>query len=360
MRAGTADAGTEKMRRGGSPDRRTRALPARAAILVAAGMLLIGLCVLSLAAGSKAVPLDEVFRAVFDRSAARLTNPQVDAIVWGVRLPRTICAVLVGLALGLAGALMQGLTRNPLADPGLLGVSAGASFAIVVAVAGLGLTSATGYVWFAFAGAFVGAMAVHLLGSLGHGGATPVKIALAGIAMTFLLGSCTSAIVLRHPEALNRFRFWSAGSLTGAEEGLLWRMAPFLTVGAVLAISAGPALNSLALGDDTAIALGRRLGPIRLQAVLAITLLAGAAVAIAGPIVFIGLVVPHVARLLTGPDHRWLLPLTALLAPCLLLLADIAGRVVARPEEVQAGIVVAFVGGPFFIALVRRHKVAEL
>jgi iron-siderophore transport system permease protein len=329
----------------------------RSTLVAGAAVILLGLCVLSLAAGSRAVPLDEVYRAVVDRG---VTNPQVEAIVWGVRLPRTICAVLVGAALGLAGALMQGLTRNPLADPGLLGVSAGASFAIVAAVAGLGVTSASGYVWFGFAGAFLAAVAVHLLGGLGQGGATPVKLALAGIALTFLLGSCTSAIVLRHPASLDRYRFWSAGSLTGADPALLWRMSPFLVLGAVLAVTAGPALNSLALGDDTAVALGRRLGPIRIQAVLAITLLAGAAVAIAGPIVFIGLVVPHVARMITGPDHRWLLPVTALLAPCLLLLADIAGRVVARPEEVQAGIVVAFVGGPFFIALVRRRRVAEL
>ncbi|MBU2663589.1 iron chelate uptake ABC transporter family permease subunit [Actinoplanes bogorensis] len=337
-----------------------RAIPARVVLLITAAALLVVLCVVSLAAGSKAIPLDEVWRAVFDRTAAQVANPQVDAIVWGVRLPRTVCAVLVGLALGLAGALMQGLTRNPLADPGLLGVSAGASFAIVVAVAGLGVTAASGYVWFALAGALAGAVAVQVLGSLGQGGATPVKIALAGIALTFLLGSCTSAIVLRHPEALNRFRFWSAGSLTGADPALLWRMAPFLVVGAALALMAGPALNSLALGEDTAIALGRRIGLIRLQAVLAITLLAGTAVAIAGPIVFIGLVVPHVARLITGPDHRWLLPATALLAPCLLLVADILGRVVTRPEEVQAGIVVAFLGGPFFIALVRRSRTVEL
>ncbi|HWS34108.1 MAG TPA: iron chelate uptake ABC transporter family permease subunit [Actinoplanes sp.] len=338
----------------------TATAPRRTALLITAVVVLALLCVLSLAAGSRAVPLDEVFRAVADRASARVTNPQVEAIVWGVRVPRTICAVLVGLALGLAGALMQGLTRNPLADPGLLGVSAGASFAIVTAVAFLGVTAASGYVWFALAGALAGAVAVQVLGSLGQGGATPVKIALAGIALTFLLGSCTSAIVLRHPEALNRFRFWSAGSLTGADPALLWRMTPFLAAGILLAVTAGPALNSLALGDDTAIALGRRIGLIRLQAVLAVTLLAGTAVAIAGPIVFIGLVVPHVARLITGSDHRWLLPATALLAPCLLLFADILGRVITRPEEVQAGIVVAFLGGPFFIALVRRHRAVEL
>ncbi|GAA1637101.1 FecCD family ABC transporter permease [Actinoplanes couchii] len=331
-------------------------VPRRTALLIVAVAVLAFLCVLSLAAGSKAIPLDEVIRAVTDRAA----DPQAEAIVWGVRVPRTICAILVGLALGLAGALMQGLTRNPLADPGLLGVSAGASFAIVTAVAFLGVTAASGYVWFALAGALAGAVAVQVLGSLGQGGATPVKIALAGIALTFLLGSCTSAIVLRHPEALNRFRFWSAGSLTGADPALLWRMTPFLAAGILLAVAAGPALNSLALGDDTAIALGRRIGLIRLQAVLAVTLLAGTAVAIAGPIVFIGLVVPHVARLITGPDHRWLLPATALLAPCLLLIADIIGRVITRPEEVQAGIVVAFLGGPFFIALVRRNRTAEL
>lgn len=259
---------------------------------------------------------------------------------------------------------MQALTRNPLADPGILGVTAGASFAIVLAVGVLGLGSFYGYVWFAFAGALVASVLVFLLGRLGRSGLTPVKLALAGVAVTALLNSLTSAIALTDPDALDRYRFFTAGSMADQDGATVLRILPFLAVGAVLALAAAPALNSLALGEDVAASLGRRVGLIRLGGVTAITLLTGAAVAAIGPVVFIGLVVPHVARALAqsagiGPDHRWLLPLSAVLAPSLLLAADIIGRMIARPTEVQAGIVVAFIGGPFFIALVRRRKLAE-
>ncbi|GIG09055.1 FecCD family ABC transporter permease [Catellatospora coxensis] len=335
------------------------AAPRRAAAyLPAAALLLAVLCLLSLAFGSRAVPIGQVADALLDRTAV---DPQVAAIVWNVRLPRTAAGLLVGAALGLAGALMQGLTRNPLADPGLLGVSAGASFAIVLAVAAFGASTApTNLIWYAFAGALAGALAVHLLGGLGRGGATPVKTALAGIAVTFLLGSFTSALVLRSPLALDRFRFWAAGSLTAADAATLWQVTPLLAAAAGLALATAPALNSLALGEDVAAALGRRVGLIRLRATLAITVLAGTAVALAGPIVFVGLVTPHLARMVTGPDHRRILALTLLGAPCLLIAADVLGRVVARPEEIQAGIVVAFLGGPFFIALARRRRLAEM
>ncbi|MFK0168723.1 FecCD family ABC transporter permease [Streptomyces sp. NPDC090306] len=322
---------------------------------------LVVLCLLSLALGAAGIPLDQVVRALFGDAPNRL----VDNIVWSARVPRTALGLAAGAALGLSGALMQALTRNPLADPGVLGVSAGASFAIVVAVGVFGVGSFYGYVWFAFAGAFVASVLVYLLGRLGRSGLTPVKLALAGVAVTSLLSSLTSAIVLTDPDALDRYRFWSAGSMADQDSATVLRILPFLAVGAVLALACAPALNSLALGDDVAASLGRRLGLVRLQGVLAVTLLTGAAVAVIGPVVFIGLVVPHVARVLArsaglGPDHRWLLPLSAALAPCLLLSADILGRVVARPTEIQAGVVVAFVGGPFFIALVRRQHLAEV
>ncbi|MFF7334045.1 iron chelate uptake ABC transporter family permease subunit [Streptomyces sp. NPDC008150] len=322
---------------------------------------LVVLCLLSLALGAAGIPLDQVVRALFGDAPNRL----VDNIVWSARVPRTALGLAAGAALGLSGALMQALTRNPLADPGVLGVSAGASFAIVVAVGVFGVGSFYGYVWFAFAGAFVASVLVYLLGRLGRSGLTPVKLALAGVAVTSLLSSLTSAIVLTDPDALDRYRFWSAGSMADQDSATVLRILPFLAVGAALALACAPALNSLALGDDVAASLGRRLGLVRLQGVLAVTLLTGAAVAVIGPVVFIGLVVPHVARVLArsaglGPDHRWLLPLSAALAPCLLLSADILGRVVARPTEIQAGVVVAFVGGPFFIALVRRQHLAEV
>lgn len=208
-------------------------------------------------------------------------------------------------------------------------------------------------------------MLVFLLGRVGGPGGTPVKLALSGVAVTFLLFSLTNAIVLTDPDALDRYRFWSAGSLADQDGAVVVRILPFLAVGAVLALTAAPALNSLALGDDVAASLGRRVGLVRLQGAVAVMLLTGASVAVIGPVVFLGLVVPHVARVLAqyaglGPDHRWLLPLSAALAPCLLLTADIIGRVVDRPTEIQAGVLVAFVGGPFFIALVRRSKLAEV
>lgn len=341
------------MRRG----RRTRPVLLMTLLVVALGII----CLLSLALGAASIPPDQVVRALIGDPPSRL----VDNIVWSARVPRTALGLTAGAALGLSGAVMQALTRNPLADPGVLGVSAGASFAIVLAVGVFGLGSFHGYIWFAFAGALVASVLVYLLGGLGRSGPTPVKLALAGVSVTSLLSSLTSAVVLTDPDVLDRYRFWSAGSMADQDGATVLRMLPFLLAGAVLALACAPALNSLALGDDVAASLGRRLGLVRLQGVAAITLLTGAAVAAIGPVVFIGLVVPHLARVLArsaglGPDHRWLLPLSAVLAPGLLLTADIVGRMVARPTEVQAGVIVAFIGGPFFIALVRRHRLAEV
>jgi iron complex transport system permease protein len=333
----------------------SRARTARLALLLAAAVCALALlCVPSIAVGSRPVPLDQVWQALVHPRDA-----QVEAIVWGVRVPRTLLGLLAGAALGLAGAVMQALTRNPLADPGLMGVSAGAAFAMLVAVV-LGVGSLYGYIWFAFAGALATSVLVYVLGGLGRAGMTPVKLALAGVAVTFLLTSLTRALALSDPVALDRYRFWSAGSLAGQGTGILLQVLPFLAAGGLLALSAAPALNSLALGDDVAAALGRRPGLVRLQGALAVTLLTGGAVAVAGPIVFVGLVIPHAARVITGPDHRWLLPFSTVLAPLLLLAADIAGRVIARPEEINVGIIAAFAGAPFFIALVRRRGTAEL
>lgn len=336
---------------------RTRA----ALLLLSAGALLLVVCVLSIAVGTLQLPLSDVLRALIGDAPTR----RVDNVVWSIRVPRTEVGLAAGAALGMSGALMQALTRNPLADPGILGVSAGASFAIVLGAGVLAIGSVLGYIWFAFAGAAVASVVVYVLGGLGRSGMTPVKLALAGVAVTSMLTSVTSAIVLTKPDALNRFRFWSAGSLATQNNSVLLRVLPFLLLGAVLALACAPALNSLALGDDVAASLGRRLGLVRLQGVAAVTLLTGGAVAMIGPVVFLGLVVPHLARLFAGragigPDHRLLLPLSALLAPTLLLVADILGRVVIRPSEVQAGVLVAFIGGPFFIMLVRRRRLAEL
>ncbi|MCZ7462169.1 FecCD family ABC transporter permease [Streptomyces sp. WMMC940] len=335
--------------------------PRAVLLLTLTGALLLALCGVSMTFGALSVPLGQVW----DTLLGDAPDSRVDNVIWSVRLPRTVLGIATGAALGLSGALMQALTRNPLADPGILGVSAGAAFAVVLSVGVLGLGSLHGHIWFAFAGALAATVLVHLLGGLGRSGYTPVKLALAGVAVTSVLFSLTSAVALTDPDALNRYRFWSAGSLAGQDGEVLLRVLPFLAVGAVLALACARGLNSLALGDDVARSLGLGTGPLRAQGVVAVTLLTGGAVAVIGPVVFVGLVVPHIARVLAqyagiGPDHRWLLPLSALLAPCLLLAADIAGRLVARPVEIQAGVLVAFVGGPFFIAMVRRRRLAEL
>lgn len=324
--------------------------------LLAALVVLAVLCLLSVWLGSKEIPVTAVWQVLWHNDGSG------DAVlIHSVRIPRTLLALAVGAALGLAGALMQALTRNPLAEPGLLGVNAGAGFAIVFAIAVLGVTSVYGYIWFSFAGALGASVIVYVLGNRGRTEASPVRLALAGVAVTALLTSITSALVLTDPVALNRYRFWSAGSFAGPVSGTLVRVLPFLIAGIVLALASAPALNSMALGDDTATALGRRLGLVRLQGVVAVTLLTGAAVAVAGPIMFVGLVIPHFARFITGPDHRWLLPYAMVFAPCLVLTADIVGRLVTRPAETQVGIVAALLGAPFFIALVRRRRrLAEL
>ncbi|MFI7329007.1 FecCD family ABC transporter permease [Streptomyces rubiginosohelvolus] len=340
----------------------TRPARWRPALLVAAlAALLAVLCLLSIGLGALSIPPGDVIKAL----TGQPTGPRIEDVIWSVRIPRTALGLAAGAALGLSGCVMQALTRNPLADPGILGVSAGAAFAIVIAAGVAGIGSLFGYIWFAFAGAMAASVVVYLLGRMGRSGSTPVKLALAGVAVTAVLSSLTSAVVLTDPAALDRFRFWSAGSLADQEASTVLRVLPFLGLGALLALASAPALNSLALGDDVAASLGRKLGLVRLQGVVAVTLLTGAAVAVIGPVVFIGLVVPHVARVLAqyaglGPDHRWLLPLSAALAAGLLLGADILGRVIARPVEVQAGIIVAFIGGPFFIALVRRRRLAEI
>jgi len=255
---------------------------------------------------------------------------------------------------------MQGHTRNPLADPGLLGVSAGAALAVVVGIYAFGVTTLVGYVWFAFAGAFAASVAVFVLGSLGPGGVSPVSLALAGVAVTALLGALTSAIILVDVSTLDAYRFWSVGALAGRGADVAVEVAPFVVIGLVIGLAGAPGLNLLALGDDVARGLGQNIALIRWSGLVAITLLTGAAVAACGPIAFLGLVVPHIARALTGPDHRWLLPAAGLTGAVLLLVADVVGRVVARPGELQVGIVLALVGAPFFITLVRRRRLVAL
>ncbi|MFC4128217.1 FecCD family ABC transporter permease [Nocardia rhizosphaerae] len=323
--------------------------------LLVAGAALALACAASILVGAHAMSADQAIAAFTD-----FTGSDTDRIVRYIRLPRTVAGVLAGLAFALAGAVMQGLTRNPLAGPGLLGINAGASLAIVLAMGGLSVATPTGYVWFAFLGAAVAAVFVYTLGSLGFGGATPVKLALAGAAFAALCGAITTAITLLDRTKFENFRFWVVGSLTRADIESVWGITPFIAVGAVVAVMVARPLNAIAMGDDLARTLGTRLVAVRALGATSVVLLAGAAVAIAGPVAFVGLVVPHIARFFAGQDYRLVLAWSALLGPTLLLFADILGRIVARPVEIQVGIVTAFAGAPFFLYLVRNRKVATL
>ncbi|KQR25409.1 FecCD family ABC transporter permease [Microbacterium sp. Leaf151] len=276
------------------------------------------------------------------------------------RVPRTVLGLLVGAALAMAGLTMQAVTRNPLADPGILGVSAGAALAVVTGIAFFGLSSSTGYMGFAIVGAAVAAVFVYIVGSLGRGGATPLKLALAGAATTAAFGSLSSAILLPRVDLLEVFRFWQIGGIGGATWERVQVVLPVLAMGALVCVLCSRGMNSLALGDDVATGLGEHVGRTRLIASAGAVVLVGAATAVAGPIAFVGLVVPHVCRMLIGTDHRWLVPFSALGGAILLVGADVVGRLVARPTEVEVGILTALIGAPFFIWIVRRQKVREL
>jgi iron complex transport system permease protein len=272
-----------------------------------------------------------------------------------LRVPRTIIGLAAGVALGLAGTLIQGVTRNPIADPGLLGVNSGASLAVVLCISLLGVTSPLGFIWFAFAGAAAAAIVVFAIG-----GARPVRLALVGAALTALLTPLIALVLLRDTEAFNQYRFWAVGSLTGRDLSTVAALWPFLAVGAGLAAALAHRLNLLALGDDVAAALGQRVGVTRALAGVALVLLSGTAVALAGPIALVGLVVPHAARRLVGSDYRWITALAVVLGPMMLLAADVIGRLVVPNSELEAGVVAAFIGAPVLIAIARSRRVAGL
>ncbi|MFF7492403.1 FecCD family ABC transporter permease [Streptomyces rubiginosohelvolus] len=324
---------------------------ARYAAGLTAGLVLLALAVAGgLAVGAQPVPPAEVFAALLDPDAPHAS------IVREVRVPRTLLAVTAGAALGLAGAVMQGLTRNPLADPGLLGVNTGAACAVVAATVLFGTRSLQAVVWWALLGAAVAVVVVYLLGGRGAGRGTPEGLVLAGVAVTAVLGAVVSGLGVLDADAYGTLRMWSVGTLAGRELPVLWNVSPFLLVGGVLALTTAPALDAFALGDEAGRALGVAPGRVRLLGTLATVLLSGAATAAIGPVGFIGLVAPHVARLLAGPDHRRLMPYAVLIGAGLLLVADIVGRVVARPAEIQVGIVTAFVGAPVLIWLIGRNR----
>ncbi|MBF6290454.1 FecCD family ABC transporter permease [Nocardia farcinica] len=320
----------------------------------------------SVALGARAIAPDTVYEAVahalgcadgpFTCPAASTT----EEIVRGLRIPRTALALVAGLALGATGALIQGYTRNPLADAGLLGLNSGAAFLAALSVYLFAFTDPEQYIWFAMAGALLAGLAVFGASSLGGGKASPLSLVLAGAAMTAFLQAMTQAVVLFDATALDTYRFWVVGTVAGRDAAVFWQVLPFIAVGAVLATAAAPGLNLLGLGDDVARGLGMNIARSRALGFTAVVLLCGAATSAVGPIAFLGLVVPHIARAFTGPDHRWLIPYSALLGAVLLLCADTLGRIVARPGELQVGVMLAVVGAPYFIALVRRRKLVSL
>nr|WP_307873232.1 iron chelate uptake ABC transporter family permease subunit [Actinoplanes ovalisporus] len=320
---------------------------------VAVAVLFVALA-LSIAIGSRTIDLSTVWRVLWhpDGSAE-------SAIVHDLRFPRTVLGLGVGAALGLAGTVMQALTRNPLAEPGLLGVNLGASTAVVVAIAFLGVTTASGYVWFAFAGAALTSAAVFALGGTGRH-PTPERQILAGVSITAVLGAIVWAILVLRREAFDRYRHWDVGSFSDRDSATVTQILPFLVAGVVLTLVLGRQLNALSLGDESATSLGARPARIRALGLLAVTLLCGAATAAAGPIWFLGLAVPYAARMIVGSDQRWILAYAVILGPALLLGADVLGRVLVAPAELPVGVVTAFLGAPLFIALCRRRRLSSL
>ncbi|GHE08092.1 iron ABC transporter permease [Streptomyces alanosinicus] len=328
----------------GAPFRAVRHLP-----LFLAGLAALALCVAaSLALGARSVSPSTVADALFGDAHGR------DAlVVTGLRLPRTVIGLAVGAALGVAGAVAQAVTRNPLASPTTLGINAGAAFAVVVAIFALKLDSPAQYVWFACAGAAGAALLAQAMARRA-GDIDPVRLALGGTVLQLVLLSWTSAVMLMDQRTLDDARFWLAGSVSGRSLDVLLPVLPALVLGLVIALALSPALNALALGDDTAQSLGVPVARIRLAGGVAVVLLAGAAVAVAGPVAFIGLAAPHLVRPLLGGDHRLLLPGCLIAGPLLLLAADVLGRLVIRPSELEVGIVTAFLGAPLLALLARK------
>jgi len=320
--------------------------PTTTAILVVA---VVGVSVASVLLGSRWMDPG----AVFDGS-----HPMHG--IAGARIDRTLLGLAVGASLGLVGALMQGLTRNPLADPGILGINAGAAFAMVLAISAFGISDLQSYVWFAFVGAAAAMLLVHAVAALGRDGATPVKVAIAGAAFTAAISSWTSGVLLTDDKTIESFRMWQVGTIAGRGTDVLLTVLPFLAIGVLLGLACTRSLNALALGDDVARGLGRRTGIDRLLLGVAIVLLAGGATALAGPVAFVGLIVPHGVRAVVGPDYRRVLPLCLGYGAVLTVAADVVGRMVLPPSEVQVGIMTAVVGVPVFLALVRRGRIGAL
>lgn len=322
------------------------------------GISILGLtiCIVaSLALGSRNIGLDRVIHTLLN-----LDQTSFEAKVIRERIPRTVFSIIAGASLGVSGALMQAITRNPVADPSILGVNTGASLFVVSGIAFFHINTAGEYIWFALAGAALTAVFVYRIGSMGYGGATPIKLALAGTATSAALTSLVSAIVLPRAQAMNDFRFWQVGSVSGATWQGILLVSPFIIIGILLGILTSSALNAMALGDDVATGLGVRTGLIRFVGAFAGVLLCGAVTALAGPIGFVGLMIPHTVRLICGPDMRLIIPMSAVGGAVLLTISDVLGRLIGSPGELEAGIVTAFLGAPVLVFIAMRAKVRSL
>ncbi|GAA5030304.1 FecCD family ABC transporter permease [Microbacterium fluvii] len=331
----------------------------RVVVLAVAVVAVLVSVVLSLSFGSRPVSFDEVVEGISAWFRGEIPT-DIGAIAVQSRIPRTTLALLAGAALALSGALMQAITRNPLADPGILGVNTGAALAVVIGIAFLGISSPFQYLWLAMVGAFLTAFFVYFVGSVGPGGTTPIKLALAGAATTAALSSLISAILLPRQSVIDEFRYWQVGNVGRAGWDTIGVIAPVLVVGTLIALLCASSLNALALGDDVAVGLGVPVGRTRIVAAIAGVTLCAAVTAVAGPIGFVGLMVPHAVRQVAGTDQRWLLPLSALGGAVLLTLSDTIGRIVGSPGEVEAGIITAFLGAPVLIAIARRTRMKAL
>lgn len=348
-----------------SPSLKSRRAPASAVgarprLILVVGMIVVILAaVASLAFGSRPVSSPEIVQGLSLWFRGE-TPTELGAIAVQQRIPRTVLALLAGAALALSGALMQAITRNPIADPGILGVNTGAALFVVIGIAFFGISSIFQYLGLALVGATLAAGFVYIVGSIGPGGTTPIKLALAGAATTAALSSLVSAVLLPRANVMNEFRFWQVGGVGGAEWNSIAMITPLLVGATIIAVASGPALNALAMGDDTASGLGVRVGRTRVIAAISGVSLCAAVTSVAGPIGFVGLMVPHVIRLAVGSDQRWLLPLCAIGGAVLLTVADTLGRVIGHPGEVEAGILTAFVGAPVLVIIARRTRMRAL
>lgn len=317
--------------------------------LIVVAVLLV-LCLLwSITLGAADIDANTVFEALFHYDNTEFNH----LIIQTVRLPRVLAGAMVGAALAVAGAIMQGLTRNPLADSGILGINAGAAFAVVLSVWLLGNPSLSVYAIAALGGAAVAAVIVYGLGSIGRGGATPLRLTLAGVILTAFVSALTTTILIQDQETLDQIRFWTAGALAGRDMPLVLQTAPILLVGMIGSLMISRQITTISLGEDVAKGLGQNTLYIKVIAALMVVLLAGGAVSLAGPIGFVGLIVPHMARFVAGVDYRWIIPYSALMGAVLVTVADVAARIVLRPQELPVGIMMAIIGAPFFIYLAR-------